>query len=77
MLIVFRISEDRACFYAAELVLAIEHFHKNGVVYRCLSPENVLLDKWGHIKVIQKLVYVEDKGSQAFEASLEYMGNCR
>jgi serine/threonine protein kinase len=56
------------------LVLAIEHFHKNEIIYRSLSPENILLDKFGHIKVIQKLLFVEDKGSQAFEASLEYMG---
>src|SRR5690606_25629801 len=32
-------TEDRARFYAAELVLAIEHLHKFNVIYRDLKPE--------------------------------------
>ncbi|VEU21685.1 DEKNAAC102606 [Brettanomyces naardenensis] len=44
-----RFSEDRAKFYIAELVLALEHLHNNGIVYRDLKPENILLDANGHI----------------------------
>ncbi|CAI2167730.1 16521_t:CDS:2 [Funneliformis geosporum] len=44
-----RLSEERAKFYAAEIVLALEHLHKYNIVYRDLKPENILLDATGHI----------------------------
>lgn len=44
-----RFQEDRAKFYIAELVLALEHLHDNDIVYRDLKPENILLDANGHI----------------------------
>ena len=37
-------TNERARYYAAELVLAIEFMHLNGVIYRDLKPENVLID---------------------------------
>lgn len=46
-----RFDEDRVRFYAAECVLAIEHLHNNGIIYRDLKPENVLVGADGHIKL--------------------------
>lgn len=46
-----RLSLDAARFYIAELVLAIEYLHQHDVVYRDLKPENLLLDKDGHLKL--------------------------
>jgi serine/threonine protein kinase len=46
-----RFSPERSRFYAAEIVLGLEHLHKNGIIYRDLKPENLLLDASGHVKM--------------------------
>ncbi|KAI3642421.1 hypothetical protein MP228_011976 [Amoeboaphelidium protococcarum] len=44
-------NEKRAKFYACEVLLALEYFHKNDVVYRDLKLDNILLTLEGHVKV--------------------------
>lgn len=46
-----RFPERVARFYAAELLLAIGHLHRRGIIFRDLKPENVLLDAAGHVKL--------------------------
>ena len=36
-------------FYVAEVVLALEYLHEQGIVYRDLKPENILVQDNGHI----------------------------
>lgn len=43
--------EDTASFYVAEITLALEHLHRQGIIYRDLKPENILLDAQGHVKL--------------------------
>ncbi|KAF3624527.1 Serine/threonine-protein kinase OXI1 [Capsicum annuum] len=45
-------SDDTIRFYAVELVLALEHLHGSGIVYRDLKPENVMIQENGHIMLI-------------------------
>ncbi|KAL1921785.1 uncharacterized protein VTP21DRAFT_10427 [Calcarisporiella thermophila] len=44
-------SEDVTRFYMAECVLAIETIHKLGFIHRDVKPDNILIDKDGHIKL--------------------------
>lgn len=42
-------AEDRAKFYAAQLLSALDHLHQQHIIYRDLKLENVLMDNLGNI----------------------------
>uniref|UniRef100_A0A8C7R3T8 Ribosomal protein S6 kinase n=1 Tax=Oncorhynchus mykiss TaxID=8022 RepID=A0A8C7R3T8_ONCMY len=43
--------EDTACFYLAEISMALGHLHLKGIIYRDLKPENIMLSNNGHVKL--------------------------
>lgn len=45
------LSEDDARFYIAEMVVAIDTIHKLGFIHRDVKPDNLLIDKDGHLKL--------------------------
>jgi len=70
-------SEDLACFVAAEIVLALEHLHLLGIIYRDLKPENVLVDQHGHVILtdfgLSKVSLDEDGKTNTICGTVEYM----
>merc|ERR1719290_867967 len=44
-------EEQLAQFYIAELTLALQSVHELGFIHRDIKPDNILIDKDGHIKL--------------------------
>ncbi|KAF9964470.1 Serine/threonine kinase [Mortierella alpina] len=53
-------SERQAKFYACQVLLALEYFHKNNIIYRDLKLDNILLALDGHIKIADYGLCKED-----------------
>ncbi|KAI5816912.1 kinase-like domain-containing protein [Pyronema omphalodes] len=68
---------NRARFYTAELLCALECLHGFNVIYRDLKPENILLDYTGHIALCDfglcKLNMKEDDRTNTFCGTPEYL----
>uniref|UniRef100_A0A673CKB4 Ribosomal protein S6 kinase n=1 Tax=Sphaeramia orbicularis TaxID=375764 RepID=A0A673CKB4_9TELE len=71
-----RFKEQEVALYSGEIVLALEHLHKLGIVYRDLKLENILLDSYGHIVLTDFGLSKEfDQVERAFSVcgTIEYM----
>lgn len=47
-----RLPEKEVKIYAAEMYIALKYLHRKGIIYRDIKPENIILDRNGHIKLI-------------------------
>ena len=64
-----KLDEGRVQFYTAELVLALSHMHKLGLIYRDLKPGNVLLNQDGHIKLVDMGAVADVDGDTLSQSS--------
>lgn len=59
-------ENDVAKFYAAQLVMALQYLHADNIIYRGLTPDNLLIDRMGYLKLVdfgyaKSLPGVEDR----------------
>eukprot|EP00752_Nemacystus_decipiens_P011698 g10381.t1 len=66
-----------ARFWLSEVVSAVEHMHRRGLVHRDLKPENMMLTAGGHVKLVdfgtcKDLVETDINGGE-FVGTAQYM----
>ncbi|XP_012241692.1 ribosomal protein S6 kinase alpha-5-like isoform X2 [Bombus impatiens] len=74
-------TEDEVRIYIGEVILALEHLHKLGIIYRDIKLENILLDREGHIVLTdfglskEFLPHERDNNARAYSfcGTIEYM----
>ncbi|CAD8207519.1 unnamed protein product [Paramecium pentaurelia] len=72
-----RIPEQAAKLYIAEILTALEHLHKNDIIYRDLKPENIVIDTQGHAMLtdfgLSKEGVRDNYGAKSFCGSMAYL----
>uniref|UniRef100_A0A0G2K366 non-specific serine/threonine protein kinase n=1 Tax=Rattus norvegicus TaxID=10116 RepID=A0A0G2K366_RAT len=73
-----RFTEHEVQIYVGEIVLALEHLHKLGIIYRDIKLENILLDSNGHVVLTDfglSKEFVADEAERAYSfcGTIEYM----
>ena len=72
-----RFTEERAKKYIMEVLLALQHLHKENIIFRDLKPDNVVIDEDGHALLtdfgLSKEGVYDNQSAKSFCGSLSYL----
>ena len=72
-----RFKEEVAKFYICEIILALGELHKHNIIFRDLKPDNIVLDKEGHILLtgfgLSKSGVYDKYDAKSFCGSIAYL----
>ena len=73
-----KFTEDEARIYISEMILALEHLHKRGIIHRDVKLENILLDSDGHavlsdFGISKMFLPYEQHQAHTYRGTLGYM----
>lgn len=70
------LNEEEARYYISEVILALEFLHSQGIIYRDLKPDNIIIASDGHIKLtdfgLSKENVESDFSSNSFVGTYAY-----
>jgi serine/threonine protein kinase len=72
-----RFTDERARFYAAQMLIALGYIHSKNIIYRDLKPENILINTDGYIKLtdfgLSKELIDKNGTAKSFCGTPEYL----
>ncbi|MCQ2821111.1 MAG: protein kinase [archaeon] len=69
-------SEEKVKLYAAMIGLGLGHIHQQGIIYRDIKPENILMDEEGYLKIADfgmAKILIGNEKANSFCGTPEYL----